>query len=65
MRTVETGPLAANPVPQVLFDALILISTPSPVDKSDVTTTLFPPAIQLLPVEVLPPIDQLAGNWYS
>jgi hypothetical protein len=45
-----------NAIPQ-LFLGLILITPFTPFDKSDVTVTLAPPAIQFVPVETDEPID--------
>ena len=65
MRTRETGPLAANPATQDLLDALILISAPSPVDKSEVTVTLLFAGSQLVPLDVVVLSFQPDGSKYS
>ena len=56
--------LLANPAAHG-FTGLILMSPFTPPDKSDVTVTLFPPAIQVVPFEVFVPIFQPEGNKYS
>ncbi len=47
---IDTGCPGRKPVPQLLT-ARTKIEPLTPLDRSEVTVTLFPPAIQLLPVE--------------
>ena len=53
-----------SPAPQALV-GLTLTALPAPVDRSEVMVTLFPPAIQVVPLEVVVPSFQPEGNKYS
>jgi hypothetical protein len=55
----------ASPAPQAVLIGLTLTALPAPVDRSEVMVTLFLPAIQVVPLEVVVPSFHPEGNKYS